>query len=298
MKIVTLDFETYFDDLYTLKKQTTEEYIRDRRFEALGVAIAAAGEKAYWVPQEHISGHLNQFDWSTIACLCHHSHFDGLILSHHYGIKPHAWLDTLGMARLLLGNHVSVALGSLAAYFGLAAKTVPYDSFRGRHWSELDVATRALVGSGACHDVELTWRIFTELAKTFPAEEYQVVDTTVRFFTEPTLIGDIEELGKVWTNERDRKVALLQELAVDVSQLQSADKFVALLQQEGVEPPNKAGKSGPIPAIAKSDKFMKDLLEHENPRVAALAAARLGVKSTIMQTRAERMGWMSRRGIP
>ena len=36
MNIVTLDLETYFDDDYTLKKLTTEAYVRDPRFEALG----------------------------------------------------------------------------------------------------------------------------------------------------------------------------------------------------------------------------------------------------------------------
>jgi DNA polymerase len=38
------------------------------------------------------------------------------------------------------------------------------------------------------------------------------------------------------------------------------------------------------------------LLEHENPRVRALTQARLGVKSTILQTRAETYGWMASRG--
>ena len=40
MNIVTLDFETYFSDEYTLSKMTTESYIRDPRFEVHGVQFA------------------------------------------------------------------------------------------------------------------------------------------------------------------------------------------------------------------------------------------------------------------
>ena len=39
MKIIALDFETYYDKEYSLSKITTEEYIRDPRFESIGGGI-------------------------------------------------------------------------------------------------------------------------------------------------------------------------------------------------------------------------------------------------------------------
>jgi DNA polymerase len=51
-----------------------------------------------------------------------------------------------------------------------------------------------------------------------------------------------------------------------------------------------------IPALAKNDDGMKGLLEHDDVRVSALAAARLGVKSTIDETRAERLLLSATRG--
>jgi hypothetical protein len=39
MKIITLDFETYYDRAYSLSKLTTEEYIRDEQFEVIGVSV-------------------------------------------------------------------------------------------------------------------------------------------------------------------------------------------------------------------------------------------------------------------
>ena len=39
MNILTLDFETYYDQKYSLSKVTTEEYVRSELFEAIGVSV-------------------------------------------------------------------------------------------------------------------------------------------------------------------------------------------------------------------------------------------------------------------
>lgn len=296
MNILPLDFETYFDDDYTLKKLTTEHYVRDARFEALGCGVRLPDGQLEWLHGEDWLAFVADWDWSNTAVLMHHAHFDGLILSHHYGIRPKFILDTLSMARLQLGNHLSVALGSLAAHYGLASKTVPYDRMRGRRWADMDADLRATLASGCLHDVALTWDIFQRLGAGFPSEEYQVIDMTVRMFTEPQLEGDLDAFAKVWTYEKDRKELLLRELGVDPGALQSADQFAALLRAEGIEPETKAGKNGPIPAFAKTDDFMQGLLEHDDERIRCLAEARLGLKSTLDQTRAERLGFMATRG--
>ena len=38
MDLVVLDFETYYDQQYSLTKLTTEAYIHDLRFEVIGFA--------------------------------------------------------------------------------------------------------------------------------------------------------------------------------------------------------------------------------------------------------------------
>lgn len=300
MNIVTLDFETYWDDEFTLKKLTTEAYVRDPRFEVLGVGVRWNNQVSIvteWYTAKRFRDYIvPKTRWENVALLCHHAHFDGLILSHHFGIKPYAWLDTLSMARLLLGNHLSVSLDNLARHFGLAGKTVPYDAFKGKHWPELDPSVQKQVADGCLHDVALTYRLFEILSKDFPPEEYAVVDQTVRMFTEPTLIGDIDALAAVWTSEQLRKADFLRSLGVTSKILQSADDFAELLRREGIEPERKAGKNEEIYAFAKTDDFMKSLLEHDDDRVRTLAEARLGVRSTIDQTRAERLGFAATRG--
>ena len=44
-RLVTLDFETYFDQDYTLKKMSTSEYVRDKRFKAQMVDIKIGRKK-------------------------------------------------------------------------------------------------------------------------------------------------------------------------------------------------------------------------------------------------------------
>jgi hypothetical protein len=136
----------------------------------------------------------------------------------------------------------------------------------------------------------------------FPLEELEVISMTVKMFTEPKLVGDTNVFGRVWTFERDRKAALLTQLQLDRGDLQSADSFAELLRSEGVEPETKPGKPNAdgspklIYAFAKTDDFMQRLLEDDDERIRTLAEARLGQKSTLDQTRAERLGFMATRG--
>ncbi len=299
MKIVIADWETFFDSAsgYTLKKMTTEEYLRDPRFQAHGCAVKWEPHlPARWYDRYRIKQILAKYDWSDTFIIHHHAHFDSGIESFHYGVRPKAIGCTLSMARLLLGNHVSVSLDSVRSHFGLPSKTTPYHLFDGKHWEELEATAQKQIAEGACDEVESIWRIFTELAKDFPAEEYQVVDSTIRMFTEPVLVGDVRGLAEVWMNEEKRKAVLLQEVGCTVKDLRSDAKFAELLRAEGVEPATKPGTNGPIYAFAKSDKFLKDLEEHDSERVQALAAARVGNKTSIKQTRAVRVAHMAQRG--
>ena len=60
-------------------------------------------------------------------------------------------------------------------------------------------------------------------------------------------------------------------------------KFAELLKGFGVKPPMKISPTTEKEtfAFAKNDEEFKLLLEHEDDRVQALVAARLGTKSTL-----------------
>jgi hypothetical protein len=79
-------------------------------------------------------------------------------------------------------------------------------------------------------------------------------------------------------------------------ELQSAERFATALRGFGIEPPMKISKQTgkETYAFAKTDPGMMVLEYDENPDVQALVAARLGVKSTIEETRTQRLLNISR----
>lgn len=299
MRPVVLDFESYYADDYTLSKMTTESYIRDPRFEAHGAAIKwDKTTSAQWYDARELSYVLKEEDWSDVFLISHHASFDHFILNHWYGVRPGMSGCTLSMARMLLGNHLSVSLDNVRKHFGMPTKTTPYHLFRGKHWIDIDANSRRLIGEGAIDEVESIWKIFGLLMQSgFPVSELDVVDSVIRMFTDPVLDLDTAMLAKLWEEEATRKAAGIDALGVNGAELRSSERFTQLLVEEGIEIEYKDGKNGPIPAFAKNDPFMRDfLVEHDNPRVRALAEARLDEKSTLLQTRAATLGWVASRG--
>jgi DNA polymerase len=296
MKIICLDFETYFDSDYSLSRMTTEAYVRDPRFAVNGAALKLArGDAPQWFAPDQLKAKLHAIDWNDTATIMHHAHFDGLILSHHFGIVPRHYFCTLSMARLLVGNHLGLSLDALAQHFELGSKSAGYLTI-GKHWYEMTSWEQSALAEGAKHDVNLTWQLFSKLMPSFPAEEFDVVDMTVRMFTEPKLIGDQKLLAEIWTDEDTRHRDLWARLGVEERQLRSNDLFAELLAERGVEVQYKDGKNGSIPAVAKNDQFLLDLLENEDEEIALLAAARRDCKSSLVQSRAATIGNMAMRG--
>jgi len=311
MKIVAIDFETYFDFEYTLKKLTTEAYVRDERFDAHGAAIYN-GKTAVWLSPRELKEQCEtwaacQRSGLKIALLAHHAHFDGLILSHHFDFCPDIWLDTLSMARVVFDSGVKNGLDDLSSRLGLAPKSVPYELFKGRHWHELDVNVQRLLKEGCINDCKLTFDAFGMMMAGghpavpygFPPEELPVVSATVKMFTEPALVGDLDLLGAAWYAERDARTALFARVGdgLCAADLRSDKHFAFMLEALGVEPVEKTTDKGNEKyAFAKSDPFMQELLYGDDEEVALLVEARLKAHSSIYMTRVERFGDISTRG--
>lgn len=293
MYLVTLDFETYFDADYSLSKMTTEAYVRDPRFKAHMVGIKH-GHNITGI-DACIAARKEEF--SETAVICHHAQFDGFILSHHYGITPAFWFDTLSMARLVFPHAKSHSLGALAEMLDIGKKDIDYANFKGIRDLPNDIYNS--VANGCITDVELTYAVFQKLVPHVSQEELRIIDLTIRMFTEPALKLDRDRMQSYLAKTQADKEALLQTLGVTKADLQSSEIFAGLLRDCGVEPPTKPSPSNPektIYAFAKTDDAMKALEEDEDERISTLVTARLGQKSTIGETRAMRLLEMSQRG--
>jgi DNA polymerase len=300
MNILTIDFETYYASDFSLSKITTEEYLRDERFEVVGVAVQVNDGEPRWFSgtMQETGDWLAQYDWANSLALAHNAMFDGAILSWHFGIKPKGWLDTLSMARAIHGTNVGGSLKFLAEYYGVGMKGEEVLNALGKRRVDFSFEQLHKYGEYCCNDVSLTWDIFNLMAPNFPQIELRLIDLTLRMFTEPVLRLDPDVLHTHLGNVKRSKEQLMAAVEANVDDIMSNPKLAEVLISMGVEPPMKisptTGKQ--TYAFAKSDEGFKALQEHENPHVQAIVAARLGVKSTLEETRTERFIGIAERG--
>ena len=298
MNILTIDFETAYGGTLGFKTQTTEEYIRDSRFEVIGVAVQIDDGVPIWFSGSHQELHqfLTPYNIPNHLVLAHNAPFDGAILNWIFGMKPKGFLDTLSMGRALHGTEVGGSLAVLASHYGLGVKGEQVAKYINYFRKDFTPEELADYGSYCANDVTLTWALFNAMSENFPKVELRLIDLTVQMFTDPVLQLHKETLRDHLRKERQRKENLLD--SFDKDDLMSNPRFAALLSSFGVEPPMKksptTGKQ--TYAFAKSDEDFKALLEHENTMVQALVAARLGTKSTIEETRTERFIGIADRG--
>ena len=302
MKIIALDFETYYDKDFSLSKLTTEEYIRDDRFETIGVGIKEEGKHAEWFSgtQAQIKKYLDALNLTENIVLAHNALFDAAILSWRFGIRPRGILDTLSMARALHTIEVGGSLKALAEYYKIGEKGTEVINALGKRRVDFTAEELARYGEYCKNDAELTLDLFKILSQNYSNVELKLIDLTIRMFSEPVLELDANILLDHIHDVQVEKKRLLDSVTmVDKDQLMSNPKLAATLKVLGVEPPMKVSPTtGKLTfAFSKTDEGFKALLGHEDIRIQAIAAARLGVKSTLEESRTQRFIEIASRGL-
>jgi DNA polymerase len=285
-RLVTIDFETYYDDQYTLSKLSTSEYVRDPRFKAQMMYLKVGTKAPKIVPPKRIAAELKKINWSTHALLCHHTQFDGLILSHHYGVVPSFYYDTLSMARGLHSNEIGAGLDEVSLYYGGAGKIHDVlETTKGvLEWSP---ALFGKVTPYCLRDGDETLRVFTEMIYALPEQEVDLIDVIVRMFCDPVLKVNIPRVEVELAREIKERDDLLISIIKDPSAyyedktvlkmkaeraltgterdlliarriIGSNPKFTGLLLDEGVDPPVKLS-----PAWMKKTKEEREANEED-----------------------------------
>ena len=315
MSLITLDFETYYTDKdLGFRTQTTEEYIRDPRFEVIGVSVQVNDGSPVWFSgdRETTRKWLAQFNWKESLVLAHNTLFDGAILAWHFGIKPMALADTLCMARALHGVEVGGSLAKLATRYNVGVKGDEVVKAINKRRIDFTQEDLALYGEYCVNDVDLTYKLFLLMIPSFPQEELKLIDMTIKMFTEPVLYVEQSTLQERLTELQEEKSRLLQGLMEQLKcaneeevreKLSSNKKFAEVITGFGIDVPYKTsvttGKQ--IPALAKKDEGFIALTENDDPFIQQLCAVRLGTKSTLEEKRIERfmdIGKRNRGALP
>ena len=291
MQLLTIDYETTYSKTYSLSKLTTEAYVNDPQFEVVGVAVKINNESTQWFTGNMMetAQWLAQFDWGNSIVVAHNALFDGAILGWRFNIHPKVIICTLCMARALHAVSVGGSLAAMSEYYGLGKKGTEVHDALGKRRLDFSKVEIEAYGGYCINDVELTYKLFKAMMPSVYMSELKLIDITIRMYTNPMLKLDREVLDSHLIDVREQKDRLLEECGIIKEDLMSNNKFAAVLESFGVEPPIKLNSKGVEAfAFAKTDEGLKALIEHDDPRVQAVVAARLGTKSTLEETRTER----------
>lgn len=318
MDIITLDFESYWSQTYSLSRMSPLEYVMGDEFETISCSIKLNEEATQvFFGHEDVAHAFKQLPVSASGLLAHNmSGFDAYIAAFRFKLRPKLWLDTAAMARPIHAKTIGVSLAKLVKHYGVGIKdNTILMATRGKHLKDFTPAEIADMAVYNKDDTDQCWELFKILRKVVPAKELWQIDLNTRMRTEPAFVLDRGLLQVTLEDEVDAKRRAMMELATHLSgdepnmsesftedmivesvreQLASAPKFSALLASLGVEVPVKPSPSDPtggkmVPALAKSDEEFVALTEHDNPIVAAAARARLAVKSTLLETRIHKL---------
>lgn len=257
------------------------------------MAVKLDNEPHRIIEGEDIAAFLSTLDPKTTTTVAFNALFDNSILSWRYGFVPNLMLDAMGMARALLGHELQrFSLASVAEHMGLGAKGTALMNMMGKRTAEIKAeGLWPEFCAYALQDNVLCEGIFNRLLPLFPKSEWRVMDLVLRCTVDPSFVCDTDMLRDHLNQVKWDKAQLLNNCSIDQIKLMSSAKFKAALEERGVKVQMKMSKTTgkETPAFAKTDDFMAELADHHDPEVQALAAARLGLRSTIEETRTEKL---------
>jgi DNA polymerase len=295
-RIVVVDFETFYDRKigYDLRSMSVTEHVRDHRFWPHCMAYRFLDDdKTHLLTGMHmIEAWIGTVDWSNVVIVAHEVKFDGAILAWRFGVKPFAWMDTVGLAKAVLGENVSgYSLKRLAEYLGLQAKgEISCEGILKPSAEQL-----AALGEYCKNDVDICKEIYEKLTPQFPQSQLSTMDWTIRAFVEPKLLLDECVLSEGVQNEKKRREETIRKSGVERTTLSSNKKFAEYLTSKNIAVPTKqSARTGRlIPAFAKTDEGLARLQE----RAPLLYAARIASKSNLLETRGESLLAVAKTGL-
>lgn len=324
---ITLDFETYYckKSKYSLaaKGMTYEKYIRDNKFEIIGLAVKVGNRNTEWLSPHEIQDWINHvevaYGWENVRLIAQNAVFDASILGLKYNVYPGQIADTMLMSKAVQqwdGNSLDVITRQLRAKYGwICVQNKDGTTWVGSATGENEQLKQFAVDKGTevhdadskhlCDftdeeyeayaqycitDVDLTWsayRFFLDYYG-FPEQEIDVMTTSIEMYTYPVMELDTKVLEEVKANVNQLREESLARAGVTLEEVRSDAKFAEALMKLGVEPPTKINTKGETKyAFAKKDLEFLKLLEHEDEGVRELVQARFDNKSSQAVTRVE-----------
>ncbi len=292
-----LDYETYYDDEYSLRKMTRTMYLEDPRFKAHGASVALEDSDPMWITGADLPYFFKDVGPHVTNMFCHNGLFDHGITAKFYMPQRKFLGDTMSMAQVAIMRRFPGLRMSLDA---LAQHYFPGDTrfhkllgvlenFKGV--VTLNAQQEKTMGGYANQDNFVMRELFKALLREdVPWHDVlRHIDLTLAMGVYPALVMDTDLAGAIYKSELAAKEQAIIELGVERAALRSNNKFAQLLVDNGLpmdELPSKLNAKGDRTfAFAAKDVGFIALAEHPNPRIQALYELRVGEKSSQVMNR-------------
>lgn len=311
MHLVTCDYESFWSKDHSLSKMSYIEYCMHPETEIISLSAKVNDEETIVVFGEEEARRLLIDCRIEDALLVSHnaSGFDSMLTAWRLKLAPRMWGCTLAMARPHHERTIGLSLKTLVRHYGLGEKNdAILVQTKGKHLADFTPEEIAAMRIYNRDDTDQCRALFSKLRPLTSNSEMWVIDSNIRMLVEDEFVLNEPLLQAALQREQASKrktlLRLAEHLGIDAhndgidssdevaqmvkDELMSGPKFAALLRTLDVEPPLKPSPSDPdkwIPALAKDDPEFQELVEHDNEVVAAAAAARLEMKSTLLETR-------------
>ncbi len=292
---LVIDFETYYDTEYSLKKMSTIEYIQHRLFDFTGMgyqkinlSTIPTDGATYFIPKpdllEVIFNLKNQngHNFEGVTVVVKNAKFDVTILKEKFNIHPPYVIDIDDLLRHY-DARMSHRMKDVTEMFGLKPKGKTED-FKGLHYEQMDEKLHKTLLDYGKTDIDIEVALFKILLPLLsnPVVEIPLARHTLDLYLRPRIQFDFQKAAELQRKMQDKIDAVVVETGVPKKDLSGNKTFVKLLTEalpEGGTVPMKLGKRGNIPALAQQDDGCKWLLAHPKKEVRDLMKARQMVKS-------------------
>lgn len=291
MQCVYLDYETYYDKDYTLKKLSTEAYVRDPRFETqlLGVAVDDGPVMMFpaaQVPEVLQALNLNHPNTFTFI---QNAKFDGFITTQHYNVQIANPVCTRAMSRWTgLSRLTRESLAAQCEFLGTGEKGGFITSMMGRRASDLTREEYQDYMNYCTQDVQQLRANVKVMLPYMSAESLEFIIMTTRMYTNPVLELDqpllldyVNKLNQAHQDSQQRLQHLFRFNSQEefLKALRSKKQFCDLLTSIGGVVPYKVSerKTG----TAKK-KIEQQLAETQDTALAAQLQAQLDNESYVV----------------
>lgn len=273
MRIVVLDFETYWDSKnYTLSKIGPISYIRDSRFSAQLMSYIVTDASTMTYDRVRVAEHDNipavlaalKLDSPDVVTVAHNGNgFDFLILSEIYHVVPRIAIDTMCMERWTGVSRIqNESLKSMAKFFQCGEKVEGTVISDGRKWPEDFTPDERTAFIQYCrNDTEQCFLSFKAMLPFVTADALLFSSITAKMACNPVLRLD-DDMLTAYLNELSDKVTKARN---DINRMfmfksdedflkaiRSSASFVKMLELLGRKPPMKY-------SVAKSETKRKKL---------------------------------------